>query len=959
VVMSQTTSTQTQVQKTQTDETGAFTLALYAGAHLLEVTKSGTTILEHCIAVAEQVSYDLGDLDPESPTNCDVVCTNGPDSDDRDCDGVPNDVELAGWDVTITLGDMTTETHHVVSDPDKKDTDGDGLDDGQEYAARTDPSRKDTDGDQLSDYAEIAVYKSNPLSVDTDGDSRGPNGDKPSDPNLWDGNEVLLSHTSPVLVDTDGDGMTDYEEIHGGGTNPLVADLPVLMLEVYGDPSIALRTGITTTCSKTTTNLIRDAQERVNTDNVSTKMSIENTVNIHSETKAGTGTWPPSFNASITTDTEFKQGYIHETTANFTQTSVQDVQKLASCWEETGVDYSNGTISVAMKLRNQSGLSFKVKDLNVIAYQLTAGSNFRPIGTLIPDPNQWSANGEVMGPYGDITMTFLKTDVDALTMKALVDNPSALMFEVGGYSLFQLDDWGVNETVNFAKLGESVVQQTGLLTIDYGDGAVERHMIATNVNRNPDGSARGITLKEALSTVLSTTYLTETQKDSAGTVVGKKALKKVKTIEAFQNDPNRAGRGFWIVGGTGDAFAAGITSDFDSIVLKSGQRISLVFLRDTDLDGLFDNEEALLGTDKTLQDTDGDGIADYDEAKVGWTVTVRNTSHHVYSDPRFVDVDGDYLTDAQEMAMGTDPYTKDTDGDGVADTNDQYPLSPPCLSGNLLGLAAWWNGTVVSGPTASDIWQKTGTGDPKAFASSGAFTGTVNQINWTPPYITPALNPVFGFNPGVTQKDQSIVIDDNAAFDPARSISPQALTLSGWVYWDGNATGAAWGTIFSKGAPDTATYGLLVGADGTLKFTIYRYAHFKCYGWFFGWIDGLCADSDGNRQESLLGPKLPSGAWAHVTATFSAANELMKIYLDYNGTTTSSESTTRIYANSTDYWYTNNLVVNNDPLRIGLDTAPSSAQWPFRGMMDDLQVFGRQMTTNEVTLFNDIGVCAP
>src|SRR3989304_3927512 len=38
----------------------------------------------------------------------------------------------------------------------------------------------------------------------------------------------------------------------------------------------------------------------------------------------------------------------------------------------------------------------------------------------------------------------------------------------------------------------------------------------------------------------------------------------------------------------------GIDTDFDDIVLNSGQTISLVFLKGSDLDGLFDSEERLL-----------------------------------------------------------------------------------------------------------------------------------------------------------------------------------------------------------------------------------------------------------------------------------------------------------------------------------------------------------------------------
>jgi hypothetical protein len=32
-------------------------------------------------------------------------------------------------------------------------------------------------------------------------------------------------------------------------------------------------------------------------------MSIENTVQLHTEVEAGTGNWPPSANAKLTTDT--------------------------------------------------------------------------------------------------------------------------------------------------------------------------------------------------------------------------------------------------------------------------------------------------------------------------------------------------------------------------------------------------------------------------------------------------------------------------------------------------------------------------------------------------------------------------------------------------------------------------------------------------------------------------------
>jgi len=550
-----------------------------------------------------------------------------------------------------------------------------------------------------------------------------------------------------------------------------------------------------------------------------------------------------------------------------------------------------------------------------------------------------------------------------------VRNPSALMFEVGGYSLFQLDEWGVNETVNYAKLGESVIQRTGLIVIDYGDGNVERYMAATNVYRNPDGSGRGATLKEALSKIIGLTHETEAQKDENGTVIGRKVLKKVRTMETYQNDPAREGRGFWVISGTGEAFDKGIDVDFDNIVLTNGQRINLTYLKDTDLDGIFDNEEYLLGTDKADQDTDADGLTDYHEAKTGWDVVVKGTSHHVYPDPRFADVDGDYLADSAEMVTGTDCYNKDTDGDGVADTNDQYPLSPPCLHGSTLGLAGWWNGTLATASTVTvrDMWTTVGTGDPLGYASSGtlASAGMRQLIDWWPAYIIPSgTNPVIGLNPGPTQKDQSLDIADNASLDARRSISPQyQFTLSAWVYWNGTATGAPWATVLSKGAPAAATYGLFVKDNGAVALSLYRSYHEKCWYCWFGTNstcdDGSCADDTHTDRPWMETPtyRLPQQTWVHLTGTFG--EEYMRIYAD--GVKVAE------YYLSNRWWSglyryqntTNYLIINNDPLRIGLDAAPASAQWPFRGMVDEVQVFGRMMTTNEVPLFNDIGVCAP
>ncbi|MFT5188726.1 MAG: hypothetical protein ACI957_001748, partial [Verrucomicrobiales bacterium] len=75
------------------------------------------------------------------------------------------------------------------------DLDGDRLNDATEIALGTDPNNRDTDGDGLWDGAETFAWSSNPLVVDSDGDG------------LSDGAEVTVS--DPNDDDTNNDGILD------------------------------------------------------------------------------------------------------------------------------------------------------------------------------------------------------------------------------------------------------------------------------------------------------------------------------------------------------------------------------------------------------------------------------------------------------------------------------------------------------------------------------------------------------------------------------------------------------------------------------------------------------------------------------------------------------------------------------------------------------------------------------
>lgn len=84
--------------------------------------------------------------------------------------------------------------------------------------------------------------------------------------------------------------------------------------------------------------------------------------------------------------------------------------------------------------------------------------------------------------------------------------------------------------------------------------------------------------------------------------------------------------------------------------------------QDPDGDGLTTAEELALGTDPNLPDSNGDGLEDGLSFWAGYN-------------PASPDVDGDGLTLAQERALGTDPFVADTDRDGVSDALDPQPLN--------------------------------------------------------------------------------------------------------------------------------------------------------------------------------------------------------------------------------------------------------------------------------------------
>ena len=203
---------------------------------------------------------DPDDADSDGDGISDFEETAGGKVIDSDGDGTPDatdtDSDNDGYPDAVEAGDAATETEAVDTDGDllpdylDLDSDDDGLPDSDELALGTDRRNTDTDADGLQDGPEVA-QGSDPTDADTDDDGLldglevggDPDGDglaavldvDSDDDGLFDGLEAGLtvadltaatdlaarafsadvdpaSTTNPLLADTDGDGWRDGRE---------------------------------------------------------------------------------------------------------------------------------------------------------------------------------------------------------------------------------------------------------------------------------------------------------------------------------------------------------------------------------------------------------------------------------------------------------------------------------------------------------------------------------------------------------------------------------------------------------------------------------------------------------------------------------------------------------------------------------------------------------------------------
>ncbi|MHC4940926.1 MAG: right-handed parallel beta-helix repeat-containing protein [Planctomycetota bacterium] len=654
------------------------------------------------------------------------------DGTDRDGDGLSDEIEETPRTILIDSSgfgfDKETkplEERVVTSDPRKRDTDGDGLEDHEEWLIRTDPRSVDTDGDGLSDYDEWNQYFTSPVSVDSDGDARGANGELPPNGFLFDGIELRDMGTSPTLSDTDGDGVPDSDEIDHPFRSAVIAELPQLEFTRTGE--IDVRLGVEYEDSKGQEKQYGTSTVETNgTDSTSAKAytyseTYEHHLNFGLEFSAEKEFKTNSAGVKATATFSAEYGHNWSWTTDNTRESSEGVSRSLA---EESVDYttdsasrteitSRGEITLGMKLLNASdSIAFRVTNLGLTLQYVGLGEDpkappvVRVLGTLVPDlPSVTLAPGQETG-----ALAFRATDVNVSVLKDFMANPQALSLDT---SYFDLEN---AEGINFAFLTENAYSQTARVVIDYGNGTVDRFRVATNVARNKDGTYAGIRLMTALTDSLRLPVQTQLVQLPSGQWIPR--VTKIGSRSSNVDDP----KGFWTVQ-LNEGAAIGPGLGFEDIVLRAGDYATISYFEDEDLDGLSVQLEESFATRPDCDDCDEDGLDDGDEAVRGWIAgddtavddwpverariedaeeTLRTSGlpqadydaaqavldgfilhdsrrgypRWVRSNPTLVDSDFDGLKDADERAAHTDPTNPDTDGDNLRDGDDPYPLIP-------------------------------------------------------------------------------------------------------------------------------------------------------------------------------------------------------------------------------------------------------------------------------------------
>ncbi len=495
-----------------------------------------------------------------------------------------------------------------TSNPNLKDTDGDGLEDGEEiddYGSN--PNLEDSDGDGLNDGEEVNDYNSNPTSLDSDGDGLGdgseinnydtepgnndtdgdglddgleiftfftdPNDTDSDDDTLNDGDEALVYGSDPLDKDTDGDGLEDYNETAVHLTNPTKSDTDDDELNDF----VEIFTTLTNASNSDT-----DGDGLLDGVETNTGTYVDN---------EDTGTDPndpDSDNDGLSDSYEISENPAYTDPLN---------------WDTDGGGVSDG-VEIITDETNPNNLA----DDNVAASD-TDGDGL--------------TNGEEE-VYGT-NVTNPDTDGDGLLDGFEVDmvESDPLLEDTDGDGLDDGVEWTLTDTDPTNSDSDGDLLSDGDENITYG----------TDPN-NWDSDGDGLRDYAEIFTYLTNPLNVDTDDDE---------LNDWYEVNYHLSDPN-----------DNDTDDDGLSDYEEAVTYETSLKKS-----DTDDDGIEDYDEVFTYfTNPTVSDTDEDGLGDGTEIFY-WNDYV--------TDPLDEDTDGDGLNDGLEIDLGINPLDVDSDSDGLDD----------------------------------------------------------------------------------------------------------------------------------------------------------------------------------------------------------------------------------------------------------------------------------------------------
>jgi len=535
-------------------------------------------------------------------------------------------------------------------------------------------------------------------ALDTDGDG------------LTDDEEINIYGTSPVLVDTDGDGFSDKQELkdfsyHAGQPyryNPLIADLPRLRVELSGTPTLGWNVSTTSGLTNFNSSSIGGANSQSTEVTHSAGIGLSAEFSTMAGAEAGTGGVTGTASQTVTLGLELNY--------SFTQSFVDEVSrewaKVRSQETSTTTAISGGNMFVGVNIFNDSNIPFKIKGMQLALWRLSRiNSGLIQIGNLGLDNKQSASTflettlSSQNAGGGSTSMIFSNDNLSIPDTRNLMEDIGSIILKPSSITLVDKND----VSFDFSEFPT----RTARVSIDFGlmaSGTQALMPIDYYVATNRDPNIQGVTLRDILKDVGVSLVIAPTagwpdsiNGSKAPTFSGIQSVVWNVPPDIYQqvdNDPLK--RGVWVVLHTTGG-ADGLQNvvkrydvrleayDPDSIRIRSGDHVVLVYIEDNDNDGLGNREEALAGTDPENRDTDADGLLDFDEVRKtsSWQVEYYDSnsvppqlrSYTVYSSPISADADGDLLSDFREKALGTDPNKKDTDGDGVDDVEGRVNLA--------------------------------------------------------------------------------------------------------------------------------------------------------------------------------------------------------------------------------------------------------------------------------------------